>query len=172
MIENARKAKEAADRLFPGEEWIHKEEYGERIYVSSRRRIGNKSNFRDELRDAQILRDLGSTVYLTPEDNRQPGRKYDAIVDGMQMEFKNQHGASTRTLKDHFLASREQASNVFINLEDSPLTRKKILRTLYRARNSDDFLKKSKGNIGGIIILKIKGIDRLLYLDIDDLKEA
>jgi hypothetical protein len=169
MKDNAEKAREAVDRLFPGEKWV---KYGERVYVSSRRKTGNKSNFEDELRDAQILRDRGSTVYLVSEDNRQSGRKYDAVVDGLQMEFKNQHGASTLTLKDHFLTSREQAPNVFINLEDSPLTRKRILRTLYGARNSDDYLEKSKYNKGGIIILKINGIDRLIYLDVDDLKEA
>jgi len=167
--ENAQKAKEAADKFFPGENWKQVEEG---IYRSARRAIGKKSNYPNELRDAQILRDWGSAVYLAPEDNRQSGRKFDAIVDGMQMEFKNQHGASTLTLKDHFLTSREQASNVFINLENSPLTRKKILKTLYRARKSDDYLKKSKDIMGGIVILKIKGIDRLIYLDVDDLNEA
>jgi len=167
--ENAQKAKEAADRFFPGEDW---EKVEEGIYRSPRRAVGKKSNYPSELRDAQILRDGGSTVYLAPEDNRQSGRKFDAIVDGMQMEFKNQHGASTLTLKDHFLTSRGQAPNVFINLENSSLTRKKIVRTLYRARKSDDYLKKSKGNIGGVIILKINGTERLIYLDVDDLSEA
>jgi len=168
LQENAQKANEAADRLFPMEKWIKVEDG---IYLSPRRAIGKKSNYADELRDAQILRDAGSTVYLVPENSRQVGRKYDAIVDGMTMELKNQHGASTRTLKEHFLKSREQAPNVFINLEDSPLTRKKILKTLYRSRNSDDYLKKSKDNEGGIIILKINGVDRLIYLDVDELKE-
>jgi hypothetical protein len=172
MNKNAETAQATAERLFPGEAWLHKKEYGEGIYVSSRRKIGKKSNFRDELRDAQILRDSGSTVYLTPEVRSDPGKKFDAIVDGMKMEFKNQHGASIRTLKDHFLTSRRQAPNVFINLEDSSLTQKKILKTLYRARNSDDYLKKSKDNTGGMIILKINGIDHLIYLDIDDLREA
>jgi len=87
------------------------------------------------------------------------------------MELKNQHGASTRTLKEHFLKSREQAPNVLINLEDSPLTRKKALKTLYRSRNSDDYLRKSKDNVGGIIIIKINGVERLIYLEVDDLKE-
>jgi hypothetical protein len=167
--ENARKAREAADRFFPGEKWV-KIEGG--IYLSPQRAIGKNSNYSNELRDAQILRDWGSTIYLTPEARSDPDRKCDAIVDGMKMEFKNQRGASILTLKDHFLTSREQAPNVFINLEDSSLTRKRILRTLYRARNSDDYAKKSKDNKGGIIILKINGIDRLIYLDVDDLKEA
>jgi hypothetical protein len=84
--ENAEKAKAAADQLFPGEKWIHKEEG---IYLSPNRPIGKKSNFIDEFRDAQILRDLGSTVYLVQESSRQSGKKYDAIVNGMLFEFKN-----------------------------------------------------------------------------------
>ena len=57
--ENARKAKEAAALFFPDEQW-KKLENG--IYLSPRRAIGEKTNFTNELRDAQILRDLGSTV--------------------------------------------------------------------------------------------------------------
>jgi len=167
-LDNARKARETAEKEFPGEKWKSVEDG---IYLSPNRPIGKKSNYQDELRDAQILRDLGSTVYLTPENSRQSGRKFDAIVDGMKMEFKNMRGKSTLTLSDHFLTSREQAPNVFINLEDSPLTRKEILKTLYRSRNSDDYLRKSKDNTGGIIILKINGVDRLIYLDVDDLKK-
>jgi hypothetical protein len=56
------------------------------IYLSPRRPVGKNSNYKDELRDAQILRDLGSTVYLVPESSRQSGRKYDAIVNGMKFE--------------------------------------------------------------------------------------
>jgi len=81
VIENARKAKEAADRLFPGERWKSIEN---RIYLSPSRPIGKKSNYQDELRDAQILRDLGSTVYLAPEVRSDPSRKFDAIVDGLK----------------------------------------------------------------------------------------
>jgi len=59
--ENAKKAREAADKFFPGEQWKQVEDG---IYVSTRRAIGKNSNYLDELRDAQILRNLGSTVYL------------------------------------------------------------------------------------------------------------
>jgi len=68
---NAQKAKEAADKFFPGEDWKPVEDG---IYRSPRRAIGKKSNYPSELRDAQILRDWGSTVYLVPEDNRQSGK--------------------------------------------------------------------------------------------------
>jgi hypothetical protein len=164
--ENAKKAKEAADRLFPGEKWINKE-VG--IYLSPSRPVGKKSNFVDEFQDAQILRDFGSTVYLVQESSRQSGRKYDAIVNGLKMEFKNMHGSSLLTLRDHFLNSRKQAPNVFINLEKSPLPRHEIIRALYAARNSDDYARKN-GYKGGRIILKIRGRKNLIYLNVDDLK--
>jgi hypothetical protein len=165
----AQKAKETAARLFPDEKWI-KVENG--IYLSSRRAIGKKTNYAEELRDARILRDIGSTVYLVPENRRTSDKKYDAIVDGLKMEFKNQHGASTYSLMDHFLDSREQAPNVFLNLEKSPLSHKKIIKILYRARNSKNYLRKSKDCIGGIIILKVKEFDRLIFLNVDDLKKT
>ena len=40
--ENARKAKEAADKFFPNEQWKFVEEG---IYLSSRRPIGKRSNY-------------------------------------------------------------------------------------------------------------------------------
>ena len=163
---NARKARLTADNEFPNEKWKSVEEG---IYLSPRRPIGKHSNYHDELRDAQILRDLGSTVYLVPESSRQSGRKYDAIVNGMKMEFKNMHGSSTRTLQEHLLDFREQAPNVFINLENSPLTKQRIINTLSAARNSKDYDKKNRFN-GGVIILKIRDRENLIYLSVDDLK--
>jgi hypothetical protein len=166
--ENAKKAREAADELFPGEKWIPVKDE-ERIYLSPRRPVGEKSSYKDELRDAQILRDTGSTVYLTPENRSEPGKKYDAIVNGQKFEFKNMRGASTITLKDHFLRSRMQAPNVFINLENSLLDKRDIMSTLYGARNSGDYANKNKFK-GGMVILKIKGYERLVYLNVDVLK--
>jgi hypothetical protein len=164
--ENAKRAKEMADKLFPGEKWIKVEDG---IYLSPRRAIGKKTNYREELRDAQILRDTGSTVYLVPEPRAERGRKFDAIVNGEKMEFKNMHGASVLTLKGHFLNSREQAPNVFINLEKSPLTKMEIINTLYAARNSPDYGKKNKHK-GGRIILKIRDHRNLIYMNVDRLK--
>ena len=114
--ENERKAKATADELYPGEKWISADINGG-IYRSSRRPIG-KESYEDELRDAQILRDSGSTVYLIPELRSDKNKKYDAIVDGFKMEFKNV-GGNANTLQKQFLVSRAQAPNVFINLETS-----------------------------------------------------
>lgn len=171
-----KKAKKAANKFFPNEKW-KKVEDG--IYLSTRRAIGKKSNYKDEVRDAQILRDFGSTIYLVPESSRQKGKKYDAIVDGMKVEFKNV-GGNENTLITHFLKSRSQAPNVFINLEKSNLTKGEVITALYGARNSRTH-KNKKGTIikgyadvncfsGGTIILKIKGHKNLIFLNVDDLK--
>jgi SPP1 gp7 family putative phage head morphogenesis protein len=164
--ENAKKAKQFADEKFPGEKW-KKVEDG--IYLSPRRPVGKKSNYGDEKKDAEILRSLGSTVYLTPEVRSMQGRKYDAIVNGEEMEFKNMRGKSPDTLIDHFYSSRGQAPNVFINLEHSPLTKQKVINILYGARNSPKYAEKNDFP-GGKIILKIKGRKNLVYLNVDDLK--
>jgi hypothetical protein len=173
--DNAKKAKEAADKLYPGEKWRQIEDG---IYLSPRRATGRK-NYQDELRDAIILRDLGSTIYLVPEVRSDRNKKYDAIVNGLQFEFKNV-GGNENTLIAHFLKSRSQAPNVFINLETSNLTRRKVMGALYSARNSvthiDPFGNVIKGYTdrnrfsGGRIILKIKGRGSLIYLNVDDLK--
>jgi len=163
---NAKKAKKAADKLFPAEKWIKVEDG---IYLSPRRPVGKKSNYKDELRDAQILRDTGSTVYLVPENSRQAGRKYDAIVDGMKMEFKNMRGKSRDTLIDHFYSSRGQAPNVFINFEESPLLKHKIISFLIGARNSPKFEQVNNFPEGDRIILKIRGYSDLIYLNVNDL---
>ena len=165
--ENARKAKEAADKFFPGEKWI-KVEAG--IYLSPRRAIGKKSNYRDELRDAQILRDLGGTVYLAPEVRSDREKKFDAIVNGLRFEFKNMHGKGNSTLQEHFFSSRSQAPNVFFNLENSSLTKRQTIRALYGARNNTERYAKKNSFTGGKIILKIRGQESLIYLKVDDLK--
>ncbi|MCL2599850.1 MAG: hypothetical protein FWD88_01520 [Treponema sp.] len=142
--------------------------------MSPNRAIGKKTNYGDELLDARILRDLGNTVYLTPEPRRDTGRKYDAIVGGLMFEFKNV-GGGAGTLEMQFLRSRSQAPNVFINLENSPLSRRQIMSTLYGARNKPetpyshgyDHYNKFRG---GVIVLKIRGQDGLACIAVDELK--
>jgi hypothetical protein len=162
--EKARKARELADQLYPGERWIEVE-MG--IYLSPERPIGSKSNYLDEKRDAEILRDKGSTVYLVSEPHT-GGKKFDAIVDGDTMEFKNIYGGLT-SVQNRFMESREQAHNVFMNLERTALREGEVLRTLSGARNSPKY--PENGDIqGGKVILKFAGQEHLLCLDIDGLK--
>jgi hypothetical protein len=174
-LENAQKAKEAADILFPDEQW---KQLADGIYLSPRRPIGKKSNYPEEKKDAEILATRGCTIYLVPENSRTPGKKYDAIVNGQKMEFKNV-GGNANTLITHFLNSRSQAPNVFINLETSKLTRREIMAALYGARNSKTHTDttgtiikgydESNKFAGGRIILKLKA-KNLIYLNVDNLK--
>jgi hypothetical protein len=85
------------------------------------------------------------------------------------MEFKNIRGSSYSTLQEQFLKSRTQAPNVFINLEESSLTKRAIITALYGARNNERYARKNKFQ-GGRIILKIKGNKNLIYLNVDTLK--
>jgi len=168
---NAERAKEAADRLFPDEKWIKVEDG---IFLSPNRAIGKRTNYGEELRNARLLRDLGSTIYLTPEPRSGTGKKYDAIVNGLIFEFKNV-GGNTSTLEKQFLRSRSQAPNVFLNMENSPLSRRKIMSTLYGARNRQGTSRRHGYDqynrfSGGTIILKVRGQDGLINVSVDDLK--
>jgi len=173
--DNARRAQRIADKLFPWEKW-KKEDV--RIFVSPNRK---RTNFAQEFRNAKILQDLGSTIFLVPENSRQSGKKYDAIVNGLQFEFKNV-GGNANTLAAHFLKSRSQAPNVFINLETSDLSRHEVMGALYSARNSithinmygkiiKGYAERNKFH-GGRIILKLKGHKNLIYLNVDTLKPS
>jgi hypothetical protein len=167
---NARNAKRLADELFPGEQWITLEEG---IYYSPRKKRGAGTNFQGEIRDAQILQKYGCTIYIVPElRNGERGvRKFDAIVDGRRMEFKNMRGSSTLTLEDRFFRARTQAPNMFLNLEESPLAKQDIISTLYGARNSEKFITKDRFNgENGKVILKIKGQQKLIFLTTDGLQ--
>jgi len=91
-------------------------------------------------------------------------------------------GGNANTLAAHFLKSRSQAPNVFINLETSSLTRREVMVALYSARNSvthtDSHGNTIKGyaernkHHSGRIILKLKGYKNLIYLNVDDLKAS
>jgi hypothetical protein len=163
--ENAKKARQVAEKLFPKEIWMR---VAGGIFLSPHRPVGKNSNYQDEMRDAKILRSFGSVVYLTPEDRTAPGKKFDAIVDGEEMEFKNIYG-NANTLQGQFLKSRKQAMNVFINLEESSLNKQDAIKALYGVRNSPKYDKDNKFN-GGAIVLKIKGERKLIHLAVDDLK--
>jgi len=174
---NAKKARQFADQEYPGEKWKQVEDG---IYTSPGRNLEDLVKNK-ELRDAQVLHDFGSTVYLVPHVSRSQKTQYDAIVNGMKMEFKNV-GGTPGTLESAFLKSRSQAPNVFINLETSNITRSEAIAALYKARNSVKRIAKN-GKVrrgyaeynefkGGRIILKLKGHKNLIYLCVDDLRAS
>jgi hypothetical protein len=169
-VANAKNAKRLANELFPGEQWIT---FEEGIYYSPRKKTGAGTNFQGELRDAQILKEYGSTTYLVPElrSGENGVRKFDAIVDGRKMEFKNMSGSSLLTLEDHFFKARTQAPNVFLNLEESPLAKHDVISTLYGARNSEKFIAKDRFNgENGKVILRIRGQRKLIFLTTNGLQ--
>ena len=75
--------------------------------------------------------------------------------------------------------SRSQAPNVFINLENSSLTKRDVIDALVGARNKPPRKnkKESKGYVdsnyfsGGWIILNLKGHKNLIYLNVDSLRK-
>jgi len=90
--ENARKALEVADRLYPGHEWVKVEDG---IYLSTRRTIGENSGYERELRNAQLLCDLGSTVYLVPERSLEKGRSMMPSLTGGYLSSRVPLGMTT-----------------------------------------------------------------------------
>ncbi|MDR0908296.1 MAG: hypothetical protein LBM77_00890 [Spirochaetaceae bacterium] len=193
----AEKAKKAARRLFPGADW---EELDERIYVAkSKLKRAEKAqkkrdaklakgeeageddwtNFLNERENAEILRDLGHTVYLVPETTRGKGSipQFDALVDGKKMEFKNMTSDNFDTFAGHFLKSRTQAPNVFFNLEKAEISSSMVRNYLSRARFSDKYPvwhkedKENKTFKGGEAIFKIKGHNGLIRIRVNKIKQ-
>jgi hypothetical protein len=163
--DNERKTIAAFKNEFPDE----KIEQDRGVPIASSR-DRDADGYKNEIRDAQILQELGNYVILTPELRSNTDKKFDAFVNGLAYEFKNIHGNSPRTLRKRFLESREQAENVFINLEKSKLQRRQIIGILSGVRNGGDYKKYNKHK-GGRIILKIRGVNHLIYLNVDDLKK-
>jgi hypothetical protein len=142
--DNARKAKGAAEGLYPREKW---EVLETGIYIAKSRmpRSAEQINVLEkELRQARILVDRGSTVYLLPEAASIKRVKHpDAIVDGCIMEFKTITG-SIRQVEERYKEARAKTGYVFLKI-DAHLARHDVTRKLsgYIGR---------KGYSGGVIL--------------------
>jgi len=113
--ENAIKADEAAKNLYPHEKW---EILEAGIFIAKSRmpRSAEQINVLEkELRQARILVDRESTVYLLPESTH-PNEKHvkypDAVVDGCIMEFKTVTG-SIRQIEERYKEARAKTKNIF-----------------------------------------------------------
>jgi hypothetical protein len=144
---NASKASELAMTMYPHEKW-EKLEAGIFIAKSRMPRSAEQINVLEkELRQARILVDRGSTVYLLPE-MPQPGIKHvkhpDAVVDDNIMEFKTVTG-SIRQVEERYKEARAKTEHIFLKI-DAPLPRHEVTRKLagYIQR---------KGYTGGIILV-------------------
>ena len=129
--ENANKASELAQSLYPHEKW-EVLEAGISIAKSRMPRSAEQINVLEkELRQARILVDRGSTVYLLPEST-QPHEKHvkypDAVVDGFIMEFKTITG-SIRQVEERYKEARVKTENIFFKI-DAPLSRHEVTRKL------------------------------------------
>jgi hypothetical protein len=145
--ENASKADELARNLYPHEKW---EPLEEGIFIAKSRmpRSAEQINVLEkELRQARILVDRGSTIYLLPEIVH-PGEKHvkypDAVVDGYIMEFKTITG-SIRQVEERYKEARVKSEHIFIKI-DASLSRHEVSRKL------SGYIQR-KGYKGGVIFV-------------------
>jgi len=143
---NAKKTLQAANILYPNEKW-EMLEAGIFIAKSRMPRSAEQINtLEKELRQARVLVERGSVIYLLPE-NPQQGEKLrkfpDAIVDGNVMEFKTITG-SLRQVEVRYKEARAKASYIFIKI-DAQISRHEFTRKL------SGYIKRKRFS-GGIII--------------------
>jgi hypothetical protein len=144
--ENAQKAREAAEGLFPREKW---EVLEAGIFIAKSRmpRSADQINVLEkELRQARLLVERGSTTYLLPEvaNPKEKRVKYpDAVVDGHVMEFKTVTG-SIRQVEARYKEARAKTAYVFLKI-DAHLTRHEVTRKL------SGYIER-KGYTGGTIL--------------------
>jgi hypothetical protein len=145
--QNAEKSLALAKGLYPHEKW---EQVENGIFIAKSRipRSADQMNvIEKELRQARILVERGSMVYLLPENTNphEKHRKYpDAVVDGSIMEFKSIVG-SKRQVKIRYKEARAKTTNIFFKI-DADLTKQEVIRELSR------YIKK-KGYAGGTILV-------------------
>jgi hypothetical protein len=143
----ARKTGELAASMYPREKW---EPLEKGIYIAKSRmpRSAEQINILDkELRQARILVEQGSTVYLLPESEPSGAKRIkhpDAIVDGCIMEFKTVTGGLPKIVK-RYKEAREKADHIFLKI-DAPHTRHAV------ARHLSEYIVK-KGYAGGLILV-------------------
>jgi len=145
--ENANKTDDLARNLYPNEKW---EPLEAGIFIAKSRmpRSAEQINVLEkELRQARILVDRGSTVYLLPEIVH-PVEKHvkypDAVVDGYIMEFKTITG-SIRQVEERYKEARVKSEHIFIKI-DAPLSRHDVSRKL------SGYIQR-KGYKGGVIFV-------------------
>jgi hypothetical protein len=143
---NAEKALQTAKGLYPYEKW---EILEARIFIAKSRmpRSAEQINVLEkELRQARLLVDRGSTVYLLPE-NPHSGEKHikypDAVVDGQIMEFKTITG-SIRQVEVRYKEARAKSLYIFMKI-DAQISCQDFTRKL------SGYIKR-KGFIGGAIL--------------------
>jgi|GEM_PF-980413 len=183
--ENERKTREAAKKRFPCEKWenavsiefLHKGRDFELpggidgIKVARSLLTGLKNDERTlakEIRQAKILTDIGSSVYLLPklvDADRRHSSGPDALVNGVFFEFKNIVGALERVEKQ-FRASRTQSENVFLKIDNPNISRIDVMARIRRTLRSRDYTSGTTGTLA----FHISQTGKTYFMRIEELK--
>ena len=159
------KTKQVAKDLYPHEKW---EILEKGLYIAKSRipRSAEQINILEkEIRQARILVNRGSIVYLLPETPLlgEKNKKYpDAVVDGQVMEFKTITG-SIRQVEERYKEARVKTNNVFIKI-DGHLSRHNVTRKLSGYINR-------KGYSGGVIFAYFSQSGEFYKWSEDELKQ-
>jgi len=134
LEKNARKTQEAAKELFPNEKFISdmaeaqpNNKFAEGVAIPKNVKVAQsripintsqRDILRKELRQAEILAKLGSSVYLTPERALYKERPKDAIVNGASFEFRNITG-TVKKIEQKFGDAKGKGDdvNVYLHLD-------------------------------------------------------
>jgi hypothetical protein len=161
QAKNAEKAKESVSKLFPNEVW---DEEAEHVFVA-KSRFREKGVFEKEMVQAKILANIGSTVYLLPEIQKENGEKSaDAVVDGLLMEFKTITGG-IKKVERRFRESRLQCKNSFLKIDNSKLSKETVQSKIQTILLSTDYF----GGTDGLLVIHITETDSTYYWKLSDL---
>ena len=192
--ENAKKTREAADLLFPAEQWVDAQcirlaQKGadfeipdgiDNVKVAKSRLTPSKkhSSISDndartlvkEIRQAKVLSDRGASVFVLPKMKAVDGSYIhgpDALVNGRLFEFKTITGNIDK-VERRFRESREQGQNVFIRVLNPDISRQSVIRKMYSVVNDPKYT----GGFKGDLVFSVKqGRDEIIYhVKINDLK--
>ena len=182
--ENAHKAKEAADRLFPDEKWetaslVKLRNSGENfelpseidnISVAKSRLTGIKGDeliLAKEIKQAKVLSDKGAVIYLIPKAKDIQGKSIsgpDAVINGVLFEFKNITGGLDR-VEVRFRQSRKQSENVYLKIDNLSISKSDIITRIRTTLNNKSYT----GGTDGSLIVYLAQTKMVYFMEIKNL---
>jgi len=99
--------------------------------------ITNKVKLQPHEREiVKLFVDLGYTVELIPTDRSHGRKTADAIIEGLEWEFKTPRGKSTKTIERILKKAYKQSENIIIDSRHLQLPEQNILRKIqYESKN-------------------------------------
>ena len=160
------KTKEAARTFFPDEKWedasslkfVHS---GEELFLLpdmvgirvARSRLTGLKNDEEilvkEIKQAKILADTGSSIYLLPKLKDKDGRFIkgpDAIINGTFYEFKTITG-TIRKVEERFRESRYQCENVYLKIDNIKITKTDVDLKIKAILHDINYYKGTNGHL-------------------------